>query len=56
MPIYGYKCNKCEEEFDVLCGYTEYEQRCPECESMDTKRQLSAPSGKVTKGVYEEML
>lgn len=56
MPIYEYHCNKCGEKFDQLCGYKEYEQRCPECESMDTKRQLSAPHGKVVKGVYEEFL
>jgi len=56
MPIYEYICNKCKEEFDALCGYKEYEQRCPECESMNTTRKLSAPHGKVTKGIYEKML
>ena len=56
MPIYEYKCNHCEEKFDVLCAYTDREQRCPECERMDTKRGLSAPHGKVVKGIYETML
>lgn len=41
MPIYEYKCNKCDEQFETLVmGGTEPE--CPACDSQDLSRLMSA--------------
>ncbi len=57
MPIFSYKCYECKHEFDVLCKYEERVQTCPECDDhTSTKRQVSAPRGRVAKGVYDEFL
>ena len=44
MPIYEYKCTKCENEFDELLSLNEYSpiRVCPECNAPST-RKLSAP-------------
>ncbi len=43
MPIYSYKCNACEEEFDLLVGFSEDEAnlRCPKCGSDDLSKKIS---------------
>ena len=43
MPIYSYKCNNCEEEFDLLVSFSESAEkpRCPKCGSDDLKKQIS---------------
>ncbi len=53
MPMYDYKCNNCTHEWVELCLYKETEQRCPECESMNTKRLVSAPNIKQEKSPYD---
>ena len=44
MPIYVYKCTKCENEFDELLSLNEYSpiRVCPECNAPST-RKLSVP-------------
>ena len=46
MPIYGYKCNYCEAEFDMLRKVDERDNacNCPNCQSSDVKPLLSAPA------------
>jgi putative FmdB family regulatory protein len=55
IPIYSYECETCDRIMDVLCKYEEMDQPCPMC-GQDMVRQLSAPAGKVAKGVYDEFL
>lgn len=44
MPIYEYKCGKCNKMFSVLqrVGATEKDTVCPECSSKNIKKQVSA--------------
>ncbi len=46
MPIYEFKCSKCEEFFELLVMKTddELELRCPKCKSEEFERVLSATS------------
>jgi putative FmdB family regulatory protein len=38
MPIYYYKCEKCEFEFEDVKKIAErYEQECPNCKSTEIK-------------------
>jgi len=43
MPIYEYRCAKCETTFDVLRSMSEADKpiACDECGSKKTKRALS---------------
>lgn len=44
MPIYEYRCQACEGEFDVLTSYAERDkaQVCPSCESTRTRVLVSS--------------
>ena len=46
MPIYEFKCLKCEEFIELLFRNQdeEIEIKCPSCESEDLERVLSATS------------
>jgi putative FmdB family regulatory protein len=55
MPIYDYECEECDRIREVLCKWEAVEQDCPMCDQ-PMQRQLSAPAGKVAKGVYDEFL
>lgn len=52
MPIYDFKCNKCNSIFEKLVKHTEAEVACKDCESTDVSKVISAPreSGVVLKG------
>ena len=43
MPIYSYKCNQCEDEFDLLVSLSEEAEapRCPKCGSDDLRKKIS---------------
>jgi putative FmdB family regulatory protein len=44
MPIYEFRCPKCELEFEVVQGMKEkHEAPCPECGNEETKRVFSIP-------------
>lgn len=45
MPIYAYRCEPCDHEFDKVLRLYEYNQpqTCPTCEGSDTKRLLTTP-------------
>jgi len=51
MPIYEYKCNKCDKEFEFIVFGKEDEVECPECNGKDVERRLSACSFK-SNGTY----
>jgi putative FmdB family regulatory protein len=44
--IYTYKCNECNEIFDVWATFDEKEKglhpKCPRCNSEDTRQEFSA--------------
>jgi len=44
MPIYEYKCKKCNSAFSVFqrVGTGEEDTVCPECNSKDVKKQFSS--------------
>ena len=41
MPIYEFKCSKCEEFFEVLKMSEDDEVKCPKCSSCEFERVLS---------------
>ena len=43
MPKYIYKCNSCEEHFEVYHGMTESHDRCIFCSSQDLNRVPQMP-------------
>ncbi|MDE0017718.1 MAG: zinc ribbon domain-containing protein [Candidatus Poribacteria bacterium] len=44
MPIFEYRCNACETEFEVLtrAGNAKELPKCPSCGARDTKKRFSA--------------
>lgn len=44
MPIYEFKCNKCEEFFEtlILGGSEDEDVKCPKCASVSFERVLSS--------------
>lgn len=45
MPIFEYKCNQCEKEFEKLVFAGEENNiSCPECKSMEVEKKMSATS------------
>lgn len=44
MPIYEYRCNKCNKEFSLIqkVGSSERDTVCPECGSKDVKKKISS--------------
>ena len=50
MPIYEYRCNQCEQEFERYVQTTQVAVACPTCRSARVTRRLSVvgmfrPSG-----------
>jgi len=44
MPFYTFKCNDCNEIFDVSCLISErHEQHCPKCESKSYEYHHTIP-------------
>jgi len=43
MPVYEFKCGKCEHLFEVMGSYAEREkaQTCPKCGSTEVKQAIS---------------
>lgn len=51
MPTYDYKCADCGRLFEKFHGMNEQPQVvCPECQSVNTARQVSLGAGIVFKG------
>ncbi|MGD8538623.1 MAG: zinc ribbon domain-containing protein [Candidatus Aminicenantes bacterium] len=44
MPIYSYRCNKCQNEFDLLVGVTsdKAELKCSKCGSTKIEKKMSS--------------
>ena len=41
MPLYEYKCNKCNNSFETLVLDLTDEVNCPECKSTNIEKQFS---------------
>ena len=42
MPIYEYRCNQCQKEFEKLVFNTSEKIACPKCKSKKVNRVMSA--------------
>ena len=58
MPIYEYRCRKCERAFDVLVRNAddEREARCPDCQGRQVERVLSVFAARSAKRDLIEFL
>lgn len=61
MPIYEFKCSKCEEFFEVIVmGAQDDEVACPKCKAKEFQRVVSATnyamgaSGNAAQGVHTQ--
>ncbi|MBN1962609.1 MAG: zinc ribbon domain-containing protein [Deltaproteobacteria bacterium] len=50
MPIYEYKCEQCENEFEELVFSSTKEVQCPKCQSDKVHRLLSVTAIKTSSG------
>ncbi|MEJ5166399.1 MAG: zinc ribbon domain-containing protein [Thermoanaerobaculia bacterium] len=41
MPIYEYKCLKCEQEFEIFTFLKDEKPLCPNCGSEEVKKKVS---------------
>ncbi|MDB4444246.1 zinc ribbon domain-containing protein [bacterium] len=51
MPIYEYRCRKCENEFECLVIGSDEDISCPDCEGAKVERMMSSCSFK-SSGTY----
>ena len=51
MPVYDYRCNDCDHDFEVIESLDEHEQherpegkveKCPKCESVKVERVITS--------------
>ena len=55
MPIYEYKCSKCEHQFEVIQRFSDNPvESCPECNEKSVKKLVSAPSFRLKGGGWYE--
>ena len=55
MPIYEYKCSKCEYQFEVIQRFSDNPvESCPECNEKSVKKLVSAPSFRLKGGGWYE--
>jgi putative FmdB family regulatory protein len=55
MPIYEYKCLKCEHQFEVIQRFTDNPvESCPECNDKSVQKLVSAPSFRLKGGGWYE--
>ncbi len=55
MPIYEYKCLKCEHQFEVIQRFTDNPvESCPECDNKSVQKLVSAPSFRLKGGGWYE--
>lgn len=51
MPLYEYRCEKCESRFEALVLSSEDEISCPKCESTNLEKLFSAFGVKFTNSI-----
>lgn len=56
MPIYTFKCNDCQNIFEIIASYKEYNNiniKCDKCNSIDTDRAYSEDLQNITGSVIK---
>jgi putative FmdB family regulatory protein len=56
MPIYEYRCEPCDRDFETLIRGNGDVAHCPECGSIDVAKQFSVPASAHTNGSQAGML
>ena len=55
MPIYEYKCSKCEHQFEIIQRISDIPIKvCPECGQASVNKLVSAPSFRLKGGGWYE--
>ena len=55
MPIYEYKCSKCEHQFEIIQRISDIPIKvCPECSQASVNKLVSAPSFRLKGGGWYE--
>jgi len=55
MPIYEYKCSKCEHQFEIIQRISDIPIKvCPECSQTSVNKLVSAPSFRLKGGGWYE--
>ena len=55
MPIYEYKCLKCEHQFEVIQRFSDNPvEICPKCKKNEVKKLISAPTFRLKGGGWYE--
>ena len=55
MPIYEYKCSKCEHQFEIIQRISDIPiEVCPECNQPSVNKLVSAPSFRLKGGGWYE--
>jgi len=55
MPIYEYKCSKCEHQFEIIQRISDIPiEVCPECSQTSVNKLVSAPSFRLKGGGWYE--
>tara|TARA_B100000287_G_C20530292_1_gene740566 strand:- start:770 stop:1060 length:291 start_codon:yes stop_codon:yes gene_type:complete len=55
MPIYEYKCSKCEHKFEVIQRFSDNPiDKCPICNKKAVTKLISAPSFRLKGGGWYE--
>ena len=55
MPLYEFKCKKCNKEFEKIVAWNSEGVECPECRSKETEKQLSSFAVRNTSGDSQAM-
>lgn len=53
MPIYEYTCSQCGHEFEELILNREKHPKCPQCQSRETAKKMSAAALKNKSGAND---
>ena len=55
MPIYDYKCSKCDYEFELIQKFSDDPvKKCPKCFKNSVSKMISAPSFRLKGGEWYE--
>lgn len=56
MPIYEYKCKKCDAQFEQILSGSDAKKviECEKCQSTDVEKVISAPAGLAMAGGSSE--
>ena len=54
MPVYEYVCSRCGQRFEKMMRFSELDRQpeCPQCHSIETRKQISAFATQSAGGGY----